>query len=206
MTAAEGSTIERDDLVRLAVAVVLHDRAMLAEFARAHGGDAVEDAGLRETLLQCHLFCGVPGTVAALDALREAGLALAPAPPSERSTEERRAEGAELFDEIYGDGADAVRGHLAELESTFAGWVAEHAYGRVLARPGLDARTRELIAVACLAATGYDRQLASHARGAVRCGASPDDVAHVIEVIGPTLGPDRLNRAREIVTLFARAE
>ena len=68
MTAAGGAPIERDDLVRLAVAVVLHDRAGLARFARAHGGDAVEDRGLRETLLQCHLFCGVPRTIAALDA------------------------------------------------------------------------------------------------------------------------------------------
>lgn len=206
MTAAGSAPIERDDLVRLAVAVVLHDRAGLARFAQAHGGDAVEDRGLRETLLQCHLFCGVPRTIAALDALREAGLTLAPAPPSERSAEERGEQGAALFDEIYGEGAEEVRKHVETLEATFARWVAEHAYGRVLARRGLDAPTRELIAVACLAATGHDRQLASHARGAVRCGASPEDVAHVLEVIGPVLRPDRLTRARDVVTRFARAD
>lgn len=206
MTTAGGAPIERDELVRLAVAVVLHDHAELVRFARAHGGEAVEDRGLRETLLQCHLFCGVPRTIAALDALREAGLTLSAAPPSERGIEDQRAEGAALFDEIYGGGADEVRRHVQALEATFARWVAEHAYGRVLARAGLDAPTRELIAVACLAATGHDRQLASHARGAVRCGASPEDVARVLEIIGPALRPDRLTRARDVIARFARAD
>lgn len=201
-----GGPIERDDLVRLAVAVVMNDRAGLARFAQAHGGAPSDDAGLRETLLQCHLFCGMPRTIAALDALKDAGLTLTPAPPSEASAKERDRDGAALFDEIYGGGADAVRAHLETLDPTFARWVAEHAYGRVLARPGLDAPTRELVAVACLAATGHDRQLASHARGAVRCGATPEDVARVLEVIGPALRPDRLTRARDVVARFARAD
>ncbi|MBK9388543.1 MAG: carboxymuconolactone decarboxylase family protein [Planctomycetes bacterium] len=72
---------------------------------------------------------------------------------------------------MYADLAPAVRRELAELHPALARWIAEHAYRAVLARAGLDAATRELAAVTALAASGCRRQLLSHARGAVRCGA-----------------------------------
>lgn len=193
-------------LAGLAVAVVLHQRPALTAFAREHA-DAASDERLREALLQCHLFCGVPRTIAALDALGDAGLRLADGADGPRESAETvppLGAGAAMFDRIYGDGADAVRAHLERLEPTFARWVAEHAYGRVLARPGLDAAERELLAVAMLAATGHDRQLASHARGAVRCGASAEDATSILEAVADRIEPERLARAREVVARFAR--
>src|SRR5207249_3289936 len=47
----------------------------------------------------------------------------------------------------------------------------EQGYGRVLSRGGLGAATRELVAVAVLAASGWERQLVSHLLGAARLGA-----------------------------------
>ena len=49
-------------------------------------------------------------------------------------------------------------------------------YGRVLSRPGLDARLRELSVLPVLAAQAAWPQLQSHAAGAIRCGASVDEV------------------------------
>ena len=82
-------------------------------------------------------------------------------------------------------------------------WIAEHAYGRVLSRPGLDGASRELVAVAALAALGHDRQLASHARGAVRCGARPGDVLAILDAVADLVPAERLGRARDIVASFA---
>ena len=207
MSAAEGSGgLPLEALAGLAVAVVLHDKSTLRSFAGAHGA-AAADARLRETLLQCHLFCGVPRTLAALDALADAGLRLADGAASSREDADPaapREAGAGLFDRIYGEGADDVRAHLRRLDPTFERWVAEHAYGRVLSRPGLSAAERELLAVAMLAATGHDRQLASHTRGAVRCGAAPEDVTAVLEAISVRVDPERLSRARDVVARFAR--
>ena len=61
-----------------------------------------------------------------------------------------------------------LRGYHGELHD----FVLEAAYGRILTRPGLDAVTREVVAVGVLAAQDQQRQLAGHARGAARLGAT----------------------------------
>ena len=52
----------------------------------------------------------------------------------------------------------------------------EQGYGRVLGRGGLPAATRELVAVAVLAAGGWERQLVSHLLGADRLGATRPEI------------------------------
>lgn len=202
-------------LARLAVAVVLHDDEELSRFAGAHPG-AGASRRVHESLLQCHLFCGFPRTLAALDTLRAAGLRLEPTAADDGVSDDGVSDGgvsdagaavergADLFDAIYGDGAEDVRVHLASLSPTFAEWIADHAYGRVLSRDGMPAAERELLAVAMLAATGHDRQLASHARGAVRCGATREGVLDVIEAVADQITPKLRERAREVASRFAR--
>jgi 4-carboxymuconolactone decarboxylase len=85
----------------------------------------------------------------------------------------------------------------------FARWIEEHAYGRVLARPGLSADRRELLSVAALAALGQERQLASHARGSLRCGATRAELDTALECIADLVEPARLEQARRIVDRFA---
>ena len=92
---------------------------------------------------------------------------------------------------------------LARHHPDFARWILEHAYGRVLARPGLSADRRELLAVAALAALGQDRQLASHARGAVRCGASVAEVLAALECLRGLVPDERRLAARRVVERFA---
>lgn len=192
----------RTDLARLVVAVVLANTDELRSIAKSLDGS---DVAVHEALLQCHLFCGFPRTLAALDVLRESGLRLQPiegdADPMGDALDAR---GRGVFDAIYGAGSDDVRGHLERLSPTFARWIAEHAYGRTLSRPGLGADERELLAVAALAATGHDRQLASHARGAVRCGAAPERVRATLDAVADLIDDARLQRAREVVERFAR--
>ena len=84
--------------------------------------------------------------------------------------------------------------------------MAGHAYGSVLSRDGLDARDRELLAVVMLAATGHDRQLASHARGAIRCGAEPQEVTAALDVVEDLVPSARMQRARDVTARFTRAD
>lgn len=193
--------IEFADLIRLTAAIVLHDVDALRDFAKRFHRIGHADV-FHEAVLQCHLFCGFPRTLAALDVLRDAGMRLRDPefdePPADA--------GAGLFDRIYGEGSGRVREHLKGLSPTFADWIAEHAYARVLARPGLGAVERECLAVVALAATGHDRQLASHVRGAVRCGARPDDVIEVVDLLDGLIPAARLERAREVARRFARGE
>jgi 4-carboxymuconolactone decarboxylase len=67
---------------------------------------------------------------------------------------------------------------MEALHPELAWWILDDGYGRVLSRPGLTGRERELLAVAALAVLpGAGLQLDSHERGARRFGATAGEVA-----------------------------
>jgi alkylhydroperoxidase/carboxymuconolactone decarboxylase family protein YurZ len=190
-------------LPRLCAGVVL-GRWDTVRDVRRRAGPGEPDRAWREAVLQTHLFAGFPRLVEAYDVLREVGGLGTPEPGEAAAEPDRPERGRELFDRIYGDVAGAVRASLAEHHPDFARWVEGHAYGRVLARSGLDPARRELLAVACLAALGQDRQLLSHARGALRCGASGGELDGVLDAVADLLEPGGLKRARRIVSRVRR--
>lgn len=190
-------------LVRLSAAIALGRWDELRALRRA-APPGEPDRRWREVLLQSHLFAGFPRTVEAAGVLAAAG---GLGPPEAGEADEAApdpAAGAALFDAIYGARAAAVRAELVAGHPLLARWIAEHAYARVLARPGLLPDRRELCAVAALAVQGQERQLASHARGAVRLGAAPREVVATIEELAAWMGADELARAREVVAHFGR--
>lgn len=198
------------DLLRLSVALVLGDWPHLVELRRAQGPDLPPDRApaWREALLQAHLFAGIPRIVEAFGVLEQAGGLGVPgpeelAPPEDEAADQAR--GFAFFEQVYGERAPRVRGMLEGYHPDWARWVLGHAYGRVLTRPILGAATRELLAVACLAALGQDRQLAGHARGAVRCGASPGQLHGALDAVADLLGAEALGRSREVLETFGQA-
>jgi 4-carboxymuconolactone decarboxylase len=70
-------------------------------------------------------------------------------------------------------------------------------YGKVLGRPGLELRVRELCIAALLAVLGATRQLHSHLRGALNAGASCEEVEHALALALPYAQPDARLRAEE---------
>lgn len=187
-------------LIRLFVAATQGDWEKLAQLRRAAPAGE-PNAAWREAMLQLHLFAGFPRQVEAYEVLAEAG-GLGPELP--RTPEEDfNQRGRALFERIYGDKTDRVLGRIQELEHDFGDWICAHAYGTVLARPGLEASRRELLAVGALASLGQMRQLASHARGAIRCGATPEEVLEVLDVAAPQILPERLASARQVAKRFA---
>jgi|688.fasta_scaffold411582_2 alkylhydroperoxidase/carboxymuconolactone decarboxylase family protein YurZ len=125
-----------------------------------------------ELLLQAVLFCGFPRVVSAFAELAQAWPAAAPPQGGALPAAAQAAAGRALFAAIYGDRAAVVEAMLRDCHADFHAFVFDVAYGRVLARPGLAARDRELLAAALLAAQDQPRQFISHARGALRLGAS----------------------------------
>jgi 4-carboxymuconolactone decarboxylase len=188
-------------LVDLTVQAVRGDFEGLEALRRAHPELACERG--REALLQVHLFAGFPRIVEAFQVLATAGGMGRPEGEEVRLEEPQHTRGRALFERIYGDGAARVEGLLAELHPDLCDWVLGHAYGRVLTRPGLSARERELLAVAALAASRQDRQLASHVRGAVACGASRADLEQCLERAARFVEAADVERARRVVERFA---
>lgn len=188
-------------LARLFAACVLGDWDVVRA-ERAAAGPGEPDRRWRETILMVHVFAGIPRGVESYGVLAEVG-GLGAIEPDE--LHEPAGGGPELFARIYAAGAQDVRDLLARHHPLFARYVLEHAYGRVLNRAGLSADRRELLACAALAVLGQERQLASHARGAVRCGATPDEVAAVVEAVADLTETQRIEAARQVVRRFARS-
>ena len=189
-------------LLRLSTAVVL-GRWDVAQELRANAPPGEPDRGWREAVLQAHLFAGFSRVVEAYGVLGAAGGLGEPTAEEVLDEPERPERGRALFDVIYGEHADRVRRFLREGHPDFARWIEGHAYGRILSRPGLEPASRELLAVAALAALGQERQLASHARGSLRCGADPKDVAEAVQAVADLIEPERLERARRVLERFA---
>jgi 4-carboxymuconolactone decarboxylase len=167
-------------LVLAQVAIWPADWAQLdAVFLRARelGCDRAQ---FEESLLQAVLFFGFPRLVSAFERLQSCWPTAAAPQGGEVPPEDRIAAGRELFAAIYGKNDAAVRALLASFHQAFHDFVLEAAYGRILARPGLQARTRELLAVGALAALRQLPQLVAHGRGALWFGASADEVREAV--------------------------
>jgi alkylhydroperoxidase/carboxymuconolactone decarboxylase family protein YurZ len=189
-------------LARLFTAVVLGDWERLrTDRQTAPAGEP--DRSWRECVLQAHVFAGFPRVVEAYGVLASCGGLGETSPEEILGESDEHERGRALFERIYQQDAPKVRAMLHAGHPDFARWIEGHAYGRILSRPGLEPRVRELLAVAGLAALGQDRQVASHARGALRCGATAAEVAEVIEAIAERIAPERSERARAVVAHFA---
>jgi len=193
---------ERDRrLLRLFVCSVLGRWEELAAL-RTAAPAGEPDRAWREVALQVHVFAGFPRAVEAYDVLERAGGLGSPAPEELLAEPDRQERGRALFERIYRDRSDEIRAALERGHPDFARFIEGHAYGRILSRPGLEPAFRECLAVAALAALGQERQLASHARGALRCGANAQAVREAVEAVADLLLPDRLERARRVLERF----
>jgi len=167
-------------LARFAVAMLRQDEAAARRaLLRARHQSATRVAA-EETALMLVPHAGYP---VALEALRV--LAAAWPGRARRSREGTpaawRRRGAATCATVYGRVYDRLLTNLGALHPDMCAWVIEEGYGRMLSRPGLDPCSRELIAVAVLAAAGWERQLVSHLRGARFMGASHEDAVRAME-------------------------
>ena len=139
---------------------------------------------LHEALLQLVPFAGFARAINAFRALRE----LSPGRVflRDRGSRGRRRRGTVLCRRIYGSAYGRLLRRMNEYHPDLADWMLEDGYGKVLSRPGLTLRQRELLIVPVLAALQLPLQLDSHVRGAMRVGATRAEIAGVLRACGLT--------------------
>jgi 4-carboxymuconolactone decarboxylase len=81
---------------------------------------------------------------------------------------------------IWGPNEEAIESSLQALDKDLYAYIRDFAYEEVLARPVLDLKTRELLAITSLIALGAPKELATHLEGALRNGASEQEVRETI--------------------------
>ena len=189
-------------LVQLSAAIAASDEATVRYWLTQAARD-VPPMHVEELLLQSYLFCGFPR---ALNAAREwRRVSQRTAPTSDESDdllgEEWRERGEQTCAAVYGAMYDKLRLNVRDLHPALDNWMVVDGYGKVLARPGLDLRRRELCIVAACAAMGQDRQLHSHLRGAINVGVSAGALDDALDAIAGLIGAER---ARSAQLLLAR--
>lgn len=103
-------------------------------------------------------------------------------------------------DAIWGEQAGRIAERLERLDPDLARYVQEFAYGTVYERPGLDLKTKELLACVMLMALGNPGELRTHLRGALRSGATERELRETLLFAIPYLGFPRVIGAFEALS------
>ena len=167
-------------LLRVAAALGTRDTDAVRR-ALEEARDAADATAVEEVILQSHLFVGFPDALNALGAWREVSGLPAPAGSAEDPAG-WEARGEAVCEAVYGANYRKLRENVRALHPDFEGWMVDGGYGRVIGRPGLDLKTRELCIAVLLAVWNAPRQLHSHLRGALNAGASVAEVDEAVEV------------------------
>ena len=182
-------------LVRIAVATATGDETKLRDRMVAAKAMHVPPQWVDELLLQSFLNVGYPLALVAFGVWRseagpvldtEKGEAIAH-PEWERWT----TRGVEACNEVYGRTFHKLMLNLRGLHPAIEPLVVVDAYGKILGRPGLDSKRRELCTLAAIAMQNAPKQLHAHLRGALNTGSSREDVDAVLAVVELDLTKDR---------------
>jgi len=190
-------------LVRAAAALAEGKIAELKQRFVAARAAGVPDLWVEELLLQSLMVVGYPLALVAFGVWR--GVTGPVARGGDSAGEElAHAEwqawaqrGAQVCAEVYGRAYHKLLVNLRSLHPALEDLVLVDAYGKVIGRPGLDMKRRELCTVAAIAVLGTAQQLHSHLRGALNTGATREEIEAVLALIDGDLDPEHRRRARE---------
>jgi 4-carboxymuconolactone decarboxylase len=189
-------------LVRVAAAVARGRTPELTARLAAARDARVPGLWIEELLLQSMLVVGYPLALVAFGVWRDVG---GPAPVEGDGAEDLAhadweswtARGAAVCREVYGRAYHKLLVNLRALHPALEDLVLVDAYGKVIGRPGLDLKRRELCTVAATAVLGTAEQLHSHLRGALNTGAAAAEIDAVLGAIDGDLDSEKRETARE---------
>jgi 4-carboxymuconolactone decarboxylase len=106
--------------------------------------------------------------------------------------------------QMLGDLGDQAVENIARISPDMANYVVEFIFGDIQSRPGLDLKTRELLAVICIATRGgAEPQLRAHLHGAMNVGWSQQEIIEMIELAVYAGFPAALNGLYAARDVFA---
>jgi len=177
--------LELHTLARLVIALIIQDEIEAERCIGLLRSSATPREKVREAILQTYLFDGYPTALEGMLKLNERwpGEVLPVEQGDFRVWEEWKSRGEALYQAIYGDVSNRLQENARSVSPELARWMIVEGYGKVLSRPGLTILEREQLIVAILLVKRRPRQLHSHLRGAIRVGASADQVTHLLQAI-----------------------
>jgi 4-carboxymuconolactone decarboxylase len=194
-------------LVRLAVVIGAGTEAEIRSMLGV--STELDPVWVEELILQTYLFAGFPRALNAARAWRRLSGRNAPTADDGTTYEwvsEWARRGEETCAIVYGEMYRQLRVNIRHLHPALDTWMIVEGYGKVLSRPGLDLKRRELCIIAVCAAADQERQLHSHLHGALNAGATSAEVSAALDAIADMVPADTMARARTLWTRVRRRE
>lgn len=181
-------------LIDLAAILAAGTEAEMRSALEAAVKSAINPVWVEELVLQTYLFAGFPRTLNGMRLWRRASNRIAEVPDLEEMLATRwTRRGEQTCETVYGSLYKGLRANIRSLHPALDSWMID-LYGRVLGRPGLDLKRRELCIVAACAALEQDRQLHSHLHGALNAGASAEEIDDTLRIVAPRIGAESSHR------------
>lgn len=199
---------ERITILTGAAVALGHEARLARHMAAAVAHAPVAD--LREVVLQTYLFAGYPRAINGLFALRAAAVDAGHDPDQglvegRVAADEATRRGEAICATVYGPNYERLRGNIRSLHPDLDRWMVEEGYGKVLGRPALDLRTRELAAVSALVVLDVPRQVRAHLTGSRQAGATDQDLEEMLTGAALYATADAAARAWELFHRGSRA-
>lgn len=183
-------------LIRISAALASRDeKAISLAFKEALG--VADNGQVEEVILQSYLFLGFHTSLNGMALWRNFSETV---PLSSEALDcvgwvDR---GEEVCKSVYADKYHKLRQNVRDLHPDLEQWMIMEGYGKVLGRPGLSLRIRELCIVASLAVLGSPKQLYSHLCGALNVGANVSAVEDALAEAHSYLDDDECSMSIKI--------
>ncbi|MEV4730617.1 4-carboxymuconolactone decarboxylase [Saccharopolyspora sp. NPDC049426] len=123
------------------------------------------------------------------------------------SDEARHDAGMQVRRAVLGDAhVDRANARKTEFTEDFQDFITRYAWGEVWTGDGVDRRTRSMLTLAILAATGCEDEFAMHVRAARRNGLEPERIKEVLMHVAIYAGVPRANTAFGIANTILAEE
>jgi alkylhydroperoxidase/carboxymuconolactone decarboxylase family protein YurZ len=151
-----------------------------------------------EVLIHLSLFLRYPAVLEALEVLSHSSRRRLRTVSLGAGGRNKSVKGRVLFRAVYGAQTPRVLHNLERLHPGLAKHIMVEAYGRIMSRGGMTLSEREIINVVVLFLQGYEKQLYSHLRGALRSGLPLPVLVDALQYAG-TLGNLSARRVVQIL-------
>ena len=116
---------------------------------------------------------------------------------------DRYERGAGLRQATLGEAGEVRRRLFEAFHPDLMRYQMEFVFGEVLARPGLDQKTRELITLALAIGLGRDREIRSHTRGFLNHGGTKEELVELLLQVAVYAGfPAAVNGTYGVIEVF----
>ena len=93
----------------------------------------------------------------------------------------KHARGMEVRRAVLGDAhVDRAIERTTPFTEDFQDFITRYAWGEIWSRPGLDRRTRSIVTLTALVASGREHELEMHVRAALVNGLTPNEIGEVL--------------------------